>query len=410
MPDATPKWTPEVLQPYRSKTDPLADELIQHVLSSGEEMAISKLFDNLVQNDDLADVKFPNKVQAYFEETSKLPDWADQNLIKKGEEVFAKYGPEMSMLLLCKSLPEAYVCANGAMVMATTGRMSTHGGNLKMFTRRLMETAQFVVNVASPGGLSPTGKGIVTAQKVRLIHAAIRYYIKKHGWDAETLGEPINQEDMAGTLQSFSTLILEGLPLVGINLTTAEKDAYYHVWRVVGHIIGLEPELNVESAAGGLALGYAIIDHQCKESPQGKDLTKALIEFMEAVIPGNIMDDAPAVIIRYFIGDDYADKLAVPDHDGLMERLIPKLMKVYGHTLQEVEDHSLVMRKLISYLNHLLLQGMLNYFNGDKGVHFYIPPSLQQNWKLKTTWDTAVALSPVILGRRLAVQKKSSTI
>ena len=69
---------------------------------------------------------------------------------------------------MCKSLPEAYVCANGAKVLYTTGRMTEQSGNLNVFTRRLMETAQFVINVCSPGGLSDTGSGIITAQKVRL--------------------------------------------------------------------------------------------------------------------------------------------------------------------------------------------------------------------------------------------------
>src|SRR6201999_3276000 len=125
------------------------------------------------------------------------------------QEVFACYGPQICLCLLCKSLPEAYACAKGAQVLYRTGRLTDQDGTMRTFTRRLMETSQFVVNVCIPGGLEPNGKGIVTSQKVRLIHAAIRYFIKKGEWDVATLGEPINQEDMAGTLQSFSTLILQ---------------------------------------------------------------------------------------------------------------------------------------------------------------------------------------------------------
>ena len=125
-----------------------------------------------------------------------------------------------------------------------------------------METAQFVVNVCIPGGLESNGRGIITAQKVRLIHAAIRYYIKRHDWPIEEYGEPINQQDMAGTLQSFSTLIIQGLEKMSIDLTLEEKEGYYHCWRVVGFIMGVEEELNPPTYLEGFALGQAILKDQ----------------------------------------------------------------------------------------------------------------------------------------------------
>ena len=47
---------------------------------------------------------------------------------------------------------------------------------------------------------------------MRLLHASIRYLIQHHDptWKAE-YGLPVNQEDMVGTLLSFSSLIIDGL-------------------------------------------------------------------------------------------------------------------------------------------------------------------------------------------------------
>jgi hypothetical protein len=33
-----------------------------------------------------------------------------------GQKFFAAYGPEISLCILCKSLPQVYACANGAKI------------------------------------------------------------------------------------------------------------------------------------------------------------------------------------------------------------------------------------------------------------------------------------------------------
>ncbi|MCH8902974.1 MAG: DUF2236 domain-containing protein, partial [Bacteroidetes bacterium] len=392
-PEAT-KWNPSVLQKFRHKTDPLADKLIEEIISSGEEMAINKLFNDLVKNAGLSDVQFPKNVEKYFQETSILPEWADQKKIRIGQKVFERHGPTISLVLMFKSLPEAYACANGAMVLYKTGRLSTHNGSVDMLTRRLMETAQFVINVCEKGGLNPDGNGIITAQKVRLIHAAIRYFLKKDDWDTATLGEPINQEDMAGTLQSFSTLILEGLKMIGIELTPKENEGYFHCWRIIGHVMGLDPELNVETYKEGHELGYAILDHQCAASEQGKELTKAMISFIEHMLPGNLFEHIPPALIRFFVGDRIAGFLALEEHHNLLEKIIPKLPKETQKDIAETDDPAAIFGKLVSHINMFLLNSMNHYFNHYKGVHFYIPPSLKENWKLQVMRESVMALTP----------------
>jgi len=48
-----------------------------------------------------------------------------------------------------------------------------------------------VLAVTAPGSLDPCGRGIRKIQKVRLLHAAIRYLISGSGrWDAEADGVP----------------------------------------------------------------------------------------------------------------------------------------------------------------------------------------------------------------------------
>ena len=88
----------------------------------------------------------------------------------------------------------------------------------------------------SGNGFEENGKAISTTQKIRLIHASIRYYVYQAGWNVNEYGEPIDQEDLVGTLLAFSYQTLEGLKLLGMDISDEEYHAYLHSWAVVGYI------------------------------------------------------------------------------------------------------------------------------------------------------------------------------
>ena len=304
-PQSTSKWSVEMLEEKRKHTDPLADQVVATIIKSGYEEKINEVFHTLIKNESFSEDTFkgfPDEVRKpvtdYFNTTKILPDWVDDAQVKIGENIFSLYGPEISMLLNVKSLPLCYACSKGAKVLYMTGRLSDKNGNIDPLARRLMETAQMIINVMAPGGLSAGGKGIVTMQKVRLIHASIRYFIKnpalnKAGWDVEEVGEPINQEDMAGTLMSFAALIIKGLEQLNITLTEQEENAYMHCWRIVGHVMGVDEDLIPTNYADGWDLGIAIMGNQAAESSWGQELTNSCISFLQSIIPGNLFDDVP---------------------------------------------------------------------------------------------------------------------
>ena len=95
--------------------------------------------------------------------------------------------------------------------------------------------------------------------KVRMMHSRVRHrLLARKGsqtWDARKYGQPINQEDMMGTLCSFSINVLFSIQKTGAPwLTQREQEAYIHMWRYIGHLIGIRDENNVctsVSRAGG---------------------------------------------------------------------------------------------------------------------------------------------------------------
>ena len=412
-----------ILADFRLKTDSLADTVVSKIIDSGDEKKVNQMMMTLFRNDGFQKGMFTslgqdlsNILDDYIEESGKLPSWADSAKINGGEKLFSLYGPEIFMLLNVSSLPMCYTCAKGAQVLYETGRLLSHNGNIDPLARRLMETAQMVVNVMSEGGLSDNGKGIVTLQKVRLIHASIRHFLKageyhQTVWDVDKFGEPINQEDLAGTLMSFGPVILAGMKRLNIELTDKQISDYMHSWKVVGHLMGIDEKLLPDSYADGFELATQILKHQAEESEAGKALTTSCIQFMNSLVPGNAFNDVPAYFIEYFLKDfaastemNLAPCIGVAGQASKKDRIILGLSKFFIGELSHLEEHELI-QKITSGFNKKLLEGIIHHFNDGKEVQFYIPPSLQEDWGLVDEWENRIA-SPGIFGNRLALQRK----
>lgn len=383
--------TSEYLESMRQVTDEVADKAVLAVIETSpeKEKAILNLFNQLAANDDEIPQGLPPVLQDYFDQTATLPTWADPKLIEKGEQLFSLYGPEFVLNLFCKSLPEAYSCANGAQVLYHTGRLNVERNNgqdlnetYNAYNRRIMETAQFILNVMAPGGLSDKGKGVRTAQKVRLIHASIRHYLKNSGqWNMQW-GEPINQEDMAGTLMTFSIEIIDGAQKLSIKLSPEEQEAYLHAWRVVGHLIGLKSELIPDNVNEARELRNMILDQQAAASPQGQQLLKALVGYMNYMSPSRIFYPIPEFLIRYLIGKRLADILAVKP-ENFFGYITLFFFKVTFGLFALVERPFGFIRKITARLSRKIIQAMVTDKNHNKPINFWVPPSLKDDWKIK---------------------------
>lgn len=187
-------YTNDFLNSMRYQTDPLADQAIQALFASQKSAKFRKLFEALHRNDYDIPAGLPQEVVEFLDQSRSLPSWAQQNRLEKGAKFFARHAPMLMGMLGMLSLPYCYAAANGARVLFFSERLRTNPG------KRLAETGQYIFDVGSKKGFSARGKAISSTQKVRLMHAAVRYHIQKSNqWDEEAWGKPVNQEDMAGT-------------------------------------------------------------------------------------------------------------------------------------------------------------------------------------------------------------------
>ncbi|MEU9379280.1 hypothetical protein AB0D94_36765 [Streptomyces sp. NPDC048255] len=163
------RWTDELLDPQRKAGDPLADTAIEEIYALGRQDEVRQSLLARDNNTGAVPAELPPRLQEYFARSAELPAWADQALIARGQGLLGRYQGHIVTTLLCGSLPLCYSCADGAQVLYRSTRL-TQG-----VFRRLMETAQFVVDVLETGGLGPQGRGVSSAQKIRLLHATMRW-------------------------------------------------------------------------------------------------------------------------------------------------------------------------------------------------------------------------------------------
>jgi hypothetical protein len=258
---------------------------------------------------------------AFLNKASELPLWANPKLMKAGSAFFAKHSEIIMSLLGLLSLPYCYTAANGAMVLYLSELIK------KQTTKRLYDTAVFVWEVMGPDAFSASGNAYKEILKVRLMHAAVRYYTLQSGkWD-DAWGLPINQEDMAGTNLSFSLIVIRGLRRLGFHVSHEDQMAFIHVWAVIGYFTGLDEDLIPQNVKMAQQLDVAIKQRQFCSSSHGKELTQSLCNHILAINKSKATDNDILGLMRYLLGTEIADMLSIkaPELPGYKLTLIKTL-------------------------------------------------------------------------------------
>ena len=337
-------WTNEFLDEMRELGDPLADRTVEKIFHADD---VSEILTELFRADDILRAKLPEEIHDYFLEAVSLPPWVNPEKVEACEKLALAYGFTSSTLLACASLPECYIMRNGVEVLGYTRDLQDHT------KRRVLETAQMVMDVMSPGGIIPkkdgaVGMGVRAAAKVRLIHAAIRYLLshqKAHSagaapqtaahlfcateWDPAA-GLPINQEDMAYTLMTFSYVAVRGLEQI-VSLTPEQREAYIHGWNVIGYIMGVREDLLPDSFEEARFLFETSKNRQKGETETGREMTKALLDFLEDAMPLGCKHLPHMLICQYV--DAETTRLLGVEPPNVVEKLV---MKVIRHEWKKV--------------------------------------------------------------------------
>jgi hypothetical protein len=178
------------------------------------------------------------------------------------------------------------------------------------------------------------GKGFCDARKVRFMHAAMRYVLNpppapgpsnstanlQHfanrlpPWNP-SFGLPINQEDMAFTLLTFSLVIPRGLDEIGCPISREQKEAFLHLWCVVGHLMGIRGDLLTDDLDQAQALYDAILQYEGGPTDQGRVLTGQVLRVLQEYLPPHLglRDYLPCGLVRHFLKD--RAMMVLPDEE-----------------------------------------------------------------------------------------------
>jgi hypothetical protein len=167
--------------------------------------------------------------------------------------------------------------------------------------------------------------GFAETVRVRIMHAAVRRRLLASAeWNRDAWGLPINNTDVAyGIAGEFSTIPVRAMRDVGMHFRRDEREDVQHMWRYIGHVLGV-PE-HLLPATEARAKEMIEIKH-LTDTPADDDsraLVRALIENgapPELLLPPALVrfgsHAVPAVLYgftRRWAGDEIADQLGIPD-------------------------------------------------------------------------------------------------
>lgn len=216
----------------------------------------------------------PDALRDFFELVEDTPPWVDHDLCERGAAVFRRFGQNANDVLLQLSLIGGYRFGGPVDLLAETGGLS---GTTTM--RRLGETQTWAVAVGRPGGMDRDGEGWRLTVHVRLMHALVNEAFERNGrWDSAEWGLPINQTDLASTLNLFSGALMMGVRALGVPISRADSRALMHLWKYVGWLIGVDEDWLFDDERDQHQLSYAILLSQSDVTHAGAQLAGALVD------------------------------------------------------------------------------------------------------------------------------------
>jgi hypothetical protein len=313
--------TNDYLNTCRAKGDDLADNFVDFYFAKADlKLKLDRELQNLKSNKDWAIFLKAIPEANWFDLIEDKIPTVISNSQKQACVFYQSKEQYILQLLGLLSLPYCYAAADGAMVLYQTERM------YKDVAKRLEETAIFIKELMNPLAFTPNGKGKILLFKVRLMHSAARFYIKKGNWDIG-LGLPINQEDMAGTNLSFSLLIIRGLRKMGFAISFENQEHYIKYWSWIGSVLGLDDNLLPKNGKEAHDLELMISERQFRPSKEGMVLTDSLLKcFYSLNDEKQIKNKEIAGFMRFLLGDKVADILNIPkDEFSFTKQFLLKL-------------------------------------------------------------------------------------
>jgi hypothetical protein len=142
-------------------------------------------------------------------------------------------------------------------------------------------------------------------------------------WDIKTYGVPINQEDMIATQCAFSANVLDVISRNSwFPLSAEEEDAYIHLWRYIGYLIGIQEEYNVcTDARQANGATESVVLHLLHPDDSSRHIANHVLRSVTGRPPlVSWTYQTHCEVARSLLGDPLSDALGIP-HGSVFQRM-----------------------------------------------------------------------------------------
>ncbi|MER7559287.1 oxygenase MpaB family protein [Nocardioides sp. NPDC126508] len=285
--------------------DDRIDAIMKSVLDNGQVSAVNAAIRPWVNNDDPLPTGLPADLTAHLRDVNTLPSWADMDKLtlaadfnrRKDTYFFALYsvGSGIMSTVIPREARSVYWSKGGADMQDRAAKTFTFGYDL-----------------AQLHAFEPQGQFVVTANKTRMVHAAVRHLLPQlPQWKdgaTENKQVPISNGDILVTFHSLGTFVHKKFKEWRIPMTAAEEEAYLHSWQVAISLLGVQDQFIPRSWPDAYAQAAQVLDPILAPTTEGKELAETLLGLPSSVDLG-VSRGFLNEFVRYTLGDRISDWL-----------------------------------------------------------------------------------------------------
>jgi endo-cleaving rubber dioxygenase len=286
--------------------DDEVDRLMAGLLDAGQVPAVNTALRSWTNNGDPLPSGLPADLTTHLRQANALPSWADRAKLRLAADFNRRKDTYLFMLYgLGSGIMSTVIPREAKSVYWSAGGADMQDRAAKTFT--------FGYDLGELNAFEPTGQFVVTANKTRLVHAAVRQLLpgSRHWQSVADEEVPISNGDILVTFHSLGTFVHRKLIEWHVPMTAAEEAAFLHSWQVAMHLLGVRDEFIPQTWAAADAQSARVLTPILTPSFEGRELAEDLLG-LTAQIDLGVTRGFLNEFVRYVLSDEIGDWLRLP--------------------------------------------------------------------------------------------------
>ncbi len=286
--------------------DDEVDALMAGLVDGGRVPAVNTALRSWADNDDPLPAGLPADLAGWLQRVNRLPSWADPVKLRRAADFNRRKDTYLFLLYgLGSGIMSTVIPREARSVYWSAG-----GANMQ---DRAAKTFTFGYDLSEAGAFEPSGQFVVTANKTRLVHAAVRHLLPQSAHWRAVADErtPISNGDILVTFHSLGTFVHRKLREWHVPMSAADEDAFLHQWQVAIHLLGVRDEFIPQTWAAADAQSAQVLTPLLAPTPEGKELAADLLG-LTAQIDLGVTRGFLNEFVRYVLSNDVGDWLGLP--------------------------------------------------------------------------------------------------